>query len=144
MFEGSTIIYVNTRKATEEVRNALSRVFGDDVGEYHGGMSQTERNKSQEMFVTEQLSCMVATIAFGMGVDKSNVRTIVHYGAPRSPENYYQEIGRAGRDGQESRCYVFWEPKDFNTHRFFLRDISNAVQRSHQSLNFSKLSTLIG
>jgi len=76
---------------------------------------------------------MVATIAFGMGVDKSDVRNIIHYGAPRNPESYYQEIGRAGRDGSDSRCYVFWEPKDFNTHRFFLRDISRPEVRAYQS-----------
>lgn len=131
-FDGPTIIYCNTRKVTEEVRDILiAHKF--DCMYYHAGLSVKERNMCHEHFVRDTITCIVATVAFGMGIDKSNVRNVIHYGAPRNPESYYQEIGRAGRDGGDARCYVFWEPKDFNTHRFFLREISSPTVRAHQS-----------
>jgi len=119
-FDGPTIIYANSRNATEGIRDAISGIFAGDVRLYHAGLKTRQRTEVQEEFMSGKVNCIVATIAFGMGIDKSNVRNIIHYGAPRNPDTYYQEIGRAGRDGLQANCYVFWAKNDFRSHRFFL------------------------
>jgi len=132
-FDGPTIIYVNTRESTRSIKRKLSKLFGGrNIAEYNGGMNKETRRKNQELFTSGRKCCMIATIAYGMGIDKANVRNIVNYGAPGSPGNYYQQIGRAGRDGKDSKCYVFWEPHDFKTHRFFLIKIYDVAHRERQ------------
>lgn len=132
-FDGPTIIYVNTRESTRSMKRKLSKLFGGrNIAEYNGGMNKETRRKNQEWFTSGRKCCMIATIAYGMGIDKANVRNIVNYGAPGSPGNYYQQIGRAGRDGKRSSCYVFWEPQDFKTHRFFLIKIYDVAHRENQ------------
>jgi len=112
------IVYAPTRQATEDVTAALrSRM---KVGAYHAGLASDAREHVQGKFLEGKLDCIVATIAFGMGIDKADVRTVVHTALPSSLEGYYQEIGRAGRDGLPSRAVLLHGPADRRTHEFFL------------------------
>ena len=103
----SGIIYCLTRKTVISLFDELS-ALGYNVSKYHGGMSESDRTKSQEDFIYDRTTIMVATNAFGMGIDKSNIRYVIHYNMPKDLESYYQEAGRAGRDGDSARCILLF------------------------------------
>ncbi|MBO1913622.1 ATP-dependent DNA helicase RecQ, partial [Microvirga sp. 3-52] len=113
------IIYAATRKAVDQVYETLKKK-GVPVAKYHAGLSDDERSIGQERFLNDEISVMVATNAFGMGIDKSNIRYVIHYQMPRTMESYYQEAGRAGRDGLDSDCTLLFSSQDVQTQRFLI------------------------
>ena len=117
----SGIVYVQARKSTEKIAQAL-QVNGIKASPYHAGLDAKTRSRVQDDFLMEEIDVICATIAFGMGIDKPDVRFVIHYDIPKSIENYYQETGRAGRDGMEGRCVAFFSHKDVLRLEKFLRD----------------------
>ncbi len=110
--EGSTIVYTPTRRLTELVTRALLRL-GVRAAPYHARLTGRVRRRVLAAFLADRIPLVVATSAFGMGIDKPDVRRVIHWGPPRTLEAYYQEAGRAGRDGRSARCALFWRPEDF-------------------------------
>ncbi|NXX60918.1 WRN helicase, partial [Scopus umbretta] len=123
-FEGPTIIYCPSRKATEEVVSELIKL-GVACGAYHAGMGIKQRRETHHRFMRDEIQCVVATVAFGMGINKADIRMVIHYGAPKEMESYYQEIGRAGRDGLPATCHILWTLADLTLNRHLLREIRN-------------------
>ncbi|CAL9058451.1 unnamed protein product [Musa banksii] len=125
---GSTIIYCTTVKDTEEIYESLQNA-GIKAGIYHGQMGSSDREKTHRSFIKDELQILVATIAFGMGIDKPNVRCIIHYGCPKSLESYYQESGRCGRDGLPSVCWLYYSRSDFTKADFYCAEAHSESQR---------------
>ena len=136
----SGIIYASTRKEVDNVYEIL-KDRGYSVGKYHAGLSDEVRKTNQEDFIHDRLSIMVATNAFGMGIDKSNIRYVIHYNMPQNIEGYYQEIGRAGRDGEKSECILLFAPGDIHTHKYLIEIGTESEDRKNNQ--YRKLQQMV-
>ena len=134
------IIYCATRKDVDRVYENLTRA-GIKVGHYHGGLSDEVRREMQNAYADDKLQVMVATNAFGMGIDKSNVRYVLHYQMPRNMESYYQEAGRAGRDGAPAECILLYSGQDVQVHKYLIEQSIEASER--QEVELRKLQSMI-
>ncbi|WP_125152321.1 DNA helicase RecQ [Clostridium rectalis] len=139
--KGNTgIIYTSTRKEAQTLYNKISSK-GYKASVYHAGLNDKERKKAQEDFSFDNIHIMIATNAFGMGIDKSNVRFVIHYNIPKNMEAYYQEAGRAGRDGEESQCILLFSPKDIQIQKYFID--ASLMSPDRKNYEYNKLRAMV-
>ncbi len=134
------IIYTATRKEAEQLTELLIE-NGISVGKYHAGMNVSERKRNQEEFLFDNFRVMIATNAFGMGIDKSNIRFVIHFNMPKNIEAYYQEAGRAGRDGEASECILLFSTQDVVLQKFLIEE--SVYRPERRKLEFAKLQTMV-
>lgn len=139
----SGIIYASTRKEVETIYEGLLK-RNYSVAKYHAGLSNEARKEYQENFINDDIKIMVATNAFGMGIDKPNIRWVLHHNMPQSIENYYQEIGRAGRDGEDSECVLLFSPGDVHTQKYLVEvGIENSERKRVQYKKLQQMVDLV-
>ncbi|HYE12289.1 MAG TPA: DNA helicase RecQ [Patescibacteria group bacterium] len=135
----SGIVYCSTRKTVDSVCKKLNE-HGITATSYHAGLSDGERIINQEAFIFDKVQVIVATNAFGMGIDKSNIRYVIHYNMPKTMENYYQEAGRAGRDGESAECMLFYSAADVITNKLLIENSSSNVDKTNE---YKKLQEMV-
>jgi ATP-dependent DNA helicase RecQ len=135
----SGIVYCSTRKTVESVCKKLNEQ-GIKATRYHAGLTDGERIANQEAFIFDKAQVIVATNAFGMGIDKSNIRYVIHYNMPKTMENYYQEAGRAGRDGEKAECILLYSAADIITNKLFIENGGMLVDKSNE---YKKLQEMV-
>ena len=136
--EKSVIIYCFSRNDTEKLVDNLNK-YGFNALPYHAGLDSKQRKENQERFIKDEISIMVATIAFGMGIDKPDVRLVIHHSLPKSIEGYYQETGRAGRDGLPARCVLLFSYADKFKHDYFIRNMTNIEEQRKSQENLEQV-----
>jgi ATP-dependent DNA helicase RecQ len=140
--DGRALVYTGTRAATEELSALVSR-SGLPAAAYHAGLGDVERRRVQEAFAAGRLRVVVATIAFGMGIDVPDIRQVIHHHLPGSLEGYYQEAGRAGRDGREAECLLLWSPQDRDLHSWFIEQSQPPPPPAVREAAYARLAQML-